>query len=188
MTSRNFENLEKTILKCGGEYGFFHSKRLLEIIKIIGKGMEYNRGIMEFCAYAHDLGAYAPYAKEDTDHAVRSRQMIDEIMAPYDFSPEEKTIIYEAVAFHHQPITLKSTEAILLRDADAIDFLGFIGAARDITRANRDLKKGIKTLRGHREKLPANITLESSKKLAEERIKETDLFLKRFEEESFNQF
>ena len=83
-------------------------------------------------------------------------------------------------------MSLKSIEAVLLRDADALDTLGFIGIARDITRAPKDIKKGIKAIQAHREKLPIILTLDSSKKMSAERIKEMDIFLNEFYSESFN--
>jgi len=75
-----------------------------------------------------------------------------------------------------------------LRDADAIDFLGFIGMARDITRAPNDIKRGVTSIQNHRDKLPDILVLDSSKRLAEERIKEMDIFLNRIIQESFTYF
>lgn len=185
MNDRNFDSLGKTTLECGGEMGFNHSKRLTKIIETIAGDMSYNREIIEFCAYTHDLGGYPKYAQENTDHAARSREIVEPFLEPFNFSEEEKQIIYETILNHHNPAQLKSIEAILFRDADAIDFLGFMGIARDITRAPGNIKKGIQSIRAHREKLPGILTLDSSKKMAEERIKETDLFLKIFGVESY---
>lgn len=126
--------------------------------------------------------------KENVDHAVRSREVVEPFVGQFDFSPEEKNIIYETILNHHNPVLLKSIEAVILRDADALDTLGFMGIARDITRAPKDIKKGIKAIQAHREKLPVILTLDSSKKIAAERIKETDIFLDRFFSESFNLF
>ena len=188
MDNRNFNNLSNTVLECGGEYGLYHSKRLINIIDLIAEGRNYNRDIMVFCSYTHDLGGYPKYMKENVDHALRSREVVEPFVAQFNFSPEEKDIIYETILNHHNPIPLKSIEAVLLRDADAIDTLGFIGIARDITRAPRDIKKGIKAIQTHREKLPAILTLDSSKIMAAARIKEMDIFLDKFFSESFNYF
>ena len=114
--------------------------------------------------------------------------MVEPFIEQFNFSHEEKEIIFETIPNHHNPTSLKSIEAVLLRDADAIDSLGFIGIARDITRAPKDIKKGIKSIQTHREKLPDILTLDSSKKMAEERIKEMDIFLNKFFSESFNYF
>jgi uncharacterized protein len=178
MSSRNFDNLSKTPLECGGEMGYNHSKRLIKLVDAIAGDMSYNK----------EMGGYPKYARENTDHAARSREIIEPFMEGFSFSEDEKEIIYETILNHHNPVPLKSIEAVLLRDADAIDFLGFMGIARDITRAPGNIKKGIQSIQSHRKKLPGILTLDSSKKLAEERIKETDLFLDRFQMESYSCF
>ena len=188
MDGRNFDNLSEVALECGGEYGLYHSKRLIKLIDTIAEDRSYDKGIIEFCAYTHDLGGYPKYAKENVDHAVRSREVAESFVEQYNFSPGEKNIIFETILYHHNPVSLTSIEAVLLRDADALDTLGFIGISRDITRAPRDIKKGIKSIQTHREKLPAILTLDSSKKMAAERIKEMDVFLDKFFSESFNLF
>jgi len=183
--SRDFESLGQEVLEFAGEYGFAHSKRLITIVDKIAKNRSYNKDIIVFCAYTHDNGAYAKYKKENVDHAVRSWEVVEPFMEPFSFSLEEKEIIFETILNHHNPVPLKSIEAVLLRDADAIDFLGFMGIARDITRAPRDIKKAIQSIQRHRQTLPAILTLDSSKKMAAERIKETDVFLEKFFLESF---
>ena len=185
MDGRNFDNLSKMVLECGGEYGLYHSKRLIKIIDAIAEDISYAKDIAVFCAYTNDLGGYPKYAKENVDHAVRSREVVEPFLEPFNFTHEEKDIIYETILNHHNPISLKNIEAVLLRDADAIDSLGFIGIARDITRAPRDIKKGIKSIQAHREKLPGILTLDSSKKMAEERIREMDIFLSKFFQKVF---
>ena len=188
MGDRNYEDLEKTVLECGGEYGLNHSKRLLEIINVISEGQSYNKNIIIFCAYTHDLGGYPKYIVKNVDHAIRSREVVDQFIDQLDFSGEEKEIIFETILNHHSSEPPGSFEAILLRDADAIDFLGFMGIARDITRAPNDIKKGIQAIQNHRDKLPEILVLDSSKRLAEERINEMDLFLNRFSFESFGYY
>lgn len=188
MNSRNFNSLSEMVLECGGEFGLYHSKRLIRIIDTIAEDRSFNKDITVFCSYTHDLGGYPKYMKENVDHAVRSRDVVEPFIEQFNFSHEEKEIIFETILNHHNTTSLKSIEAVLLRDADAIDFLGFIGIARDITRAPKDIKKGIKSIQTHRENLPDILSLDSSKKMAKERIKEMDIFLNKFISESFNYF
>lgn len=188
MRNRNFDSLSEMLLECGGEYGFYHSKRITEIVSTIAEGRAYNKDVIEFCAYTHDLGGYSKYVNENVDHAVRSSEIVGKLIERFDFSQEEKDIIIETILNHHNPVPLKSIESILFRDADALDFLGFIGITRDIARASKDIKKGIKSIQAHRTKLERILSLESSKKIAEERIKEMDIFLDRFFVESFNYY
>jgi uncharacterized protein len=147
MNSRNYDDLSKIVLECGGEYGLYHSKRLIKIIDVIAEERNYNKDVVIFCAYTHDLGGYPQYTKENVDHALRSRDVVEPFVAQFSFAHEETDVIYETILNHHNPVPLKSNEAILLRDADALDTLGVIGIARDITRAPRDLKKVLKQSR-----------------------------------------
>ena len=79
--------------------------------------------------------------KENVDHAVRSRDIVAPFINQFDFSNKKKETILETILNHHNPALLKNVEAVLLRDTDAIYLLGFIGITRDITRAQRDIKK-----------------------------------------------
>ncbi len=188
MNDRNFNSLSQVVLECGGEYGLYHSKRLIEIVNQIAEDRSFSKDIIVFCSYTHDLGGYPKYIKENVNHAIRSRDVVELFFKGFNFSQEEKEVIFETILNHHNPGPLKSIEAVLFRDADAIDFLGFMGIARDITRAQNDIQKGIKSIQSHREKLPSILTLDSSKIIAEERIKEMDIFLNKFISESFNYY
>lgn len=168
--------------------GLGHSRRLIKLVEELACGHYYNRDIICFCAYTHDLGGFGSYAKDNVDHATRSKEVVEEFIQQYDFTDEEIEIIYETILFHHTPCDLKSFEAVLLRDADALEFIGVIGMARDFTRAEKSLKKGISSIQNHRVKSMKNLTLESSKKIAELRIQETDTFIESFFKESYMEF
>ena len=131
MNSRDFNSLRDLVLECGGEFGLDHSKRLIKIVDVITENRSYNEDIIEFCSYTHDLGGYPKYMKENVDHAVRSREIVGPFIDQFDFSYGEREIIFETILNHHNPTSLKNIKAVLLRNADAIDFLGFIGIACD---------------------------------------------------------
>ena len=97
MDGRNFDNLSKMVLECSGEYGLYHSKRLIKLIDTIAEGRSYNKDIIVFCAYTHDLGGYPKYAKENVDHAVRSREVVEPFVEQFNFTQEGKDIIFEAI-------------------------------------------------------------------------------------------
>lgn len=188
MEKSAFARLEKLLSEVGGEYGLNHSKRLLELVKIIAEDKPYNQDVIRFCAYTHDLGASSKYAKEGVDHAVRSKEVAASLLTDFDFTDVEKEIILETIEKHHSEQPGESIESVLLRDADAVDFLGYIGIARDFSRAPKDIRKGFKSIQAHRNKLPGKLVLDSSRKLAEKRIQEMDEFIKKFPEESFDCF
>ena len=81
-----------------------------------------------------------------------------------------------------------STEAILLRDADVLDFLGVVGILRDFSKSPKDLRKGYETTKKRREKLPKTLFFEKSQELAKTRLRQMDKFLAIFETDSFGCF
>ncbi|OQB23517.1 MAG: hypothetical protein BWY11_01816 [Firmicutes bacterium ADurb.Bin182] len=185
MKKRNFEELKALTFEAGGDYGLNHSQRLIKLVEMIAQGRPYDRGVIEFCAYVHDFGAFSKYAQAGKDHVVRSMEVLPEIMDGYDFTGEEKKKISETVANHHKPGVFESFEAVLFRDADAVDFLGVIGIARDMMRSGKDINKAVDSIIRHREKLPAVLHEEAAKQLAKIRMEETDHFLSRLREEHF---
>ena len=178
------KGLEDLIFECGGEYGLNHSRRLIALIELIAAGRPYNKDVVLFCAYTHDLGAFGKYAKDGLDHAIRSREVVETLINDYDFREEDKLNILEAIEKHHKKNTGKSFEAILLRDADALDFLGFIGISRDFSRSPYDLKKGFQSIKRHRNDLANIVELSTAKKILRDRIAEMDNFIENFEKES----
>lgn len=186
MKEETIKELEGLIMECGGNYGFYHSKRLINLVNLISEGKPYNEDIILFCAYTHDLGAFKKYAIEGVDHAARSREVVETFLNKYNFGKEDEKIILETIENHHKKDVGNSFEALLLRDADALDFLGTIGMSRDFCRSPFDLKKAIQSIKRHRRDLVNLLELESSKKMSKERIAEMDHFIENFEKESMN--
>ena len=175
------KNLEQLIFECGGEYGLNHSKRLIALVDLISDKKPYNKDIVLFCAYTHDLGAFKKYAIDGVDHAVRSREVVEGLLSDYDFPEEDKLIILEVIENHHRKDPGKSYEALLFRDADALDFLGI---SRDFSRTPFDLKKAFQSIKRHRNDLASIVELDSAKAILQERLIEMDNFIKVFEKES----
>ena len=101
----------------------------------------------------------------------------------YDFSGEETAAIRETVSRHHSKETPESFEAVLFRDADAIDFLGYIGIARNLMRFAKDMPKAIEAIRRHYAALPAILHEDAAREIAKDRIAEMDAFLAGLERE-----
>lgn len=182
---QGFKRLEELVIECGGMYGFTHSKRIIELVRQVSEGKAYNEEIIEFCALTHDLGAYSKYAVSGVDHAVRSLEIVPALIKDYNFSNEEQELIYEVIGNHHGAAPGKSFESILFRDADALDFIGYIGITRDIARAGKDVAKGFDSIKKHRQKLPGMLVLESSQRIAKTRVEEMDQFINNFSFEAF---
>jgi uncharacterized protein len=172
----------------GGQWGINHTRRLLELISIIGAGLDYNHEALWIAAHLHDWGAYSPWAQKDIDHALRSRQVAEEYLSKKDCPPKLTELILECIELHHTAGDQRSLESLLLRDADILDFLGPVGVLRDVSKNTRDLRKAYQITKQRRENLPGLLCLEKAKELAEQRLAEMDHLLERFVADSFGFF
>jgi uncharacterized protein len=172
----------------GGKWGINHTRRLLQLVAVIGEGLDYDEEAVWLAAHLHDWGAYAPWAQKEVEHALRSRQVAESFLSERECPEELKTLVLECIALHHSEGTDRSLESILLRDADVLDFLGVVGVMRDFSKNPRDMRKAYQVTKMRREKLPGLLCLEKAREIATERVKQMDELLAQFEAESFGFF
>lgn len=172
----------------GGAWGLQHTQRLLRLIAIIGQGLTYDSEALWVAAHLHDWGGYAAWAQKGVDHALRSRQVAEPFLSDRDYPAEMKALILECIELHHAGDSDRSLESILLRDADALDFLGVVGVLRNFSKNPRELRKAYEETQKRREKLLGLLRLDKAKELAAERASRMDELLARFEEETFGCF
>ncbi len=188
MTKINKDEIARLTEEYGGQWGINHTRRLLRLISIIGAGQQYNSEAVWLAAHLHDWGGYSQWAKQGLNHALRSREVAEPFLIERDYPRDLTELVLECIEHHHGSDPDRSIEAILLSDADALDFLGVVGVLRDFSKKPRDLKKGYQTTKKRREKLPQMLCLEKSRELAAERIKQMDELLAAFEVDSFGYF
>ena len=127
----------------GGQWGMNHTRRLLELISIIGEGMEYNGEAVWMAAHLHDWGAYPPWAEKEVEHAFRSRQVAEDFLTERSCPAKLKTLVLECIEFHHTGGDQRSLESTLLREADILDFLGVVGVLRDFSKKSARSAQGL---------------------------------------------
>jgi uncharacterized protein len=172
----------------GGPWGINHTRRLLQLIDIIGKDCAYDQEAVWLAAHLHDWGAYNAWAQPGVDHALRSRQVAEVFLQKRGCPAELQDLVLECIETHHQGSPNRHVEAILLSDADALDFLGVVGVLRDFSRNPKDMRKALQDVQRHRSKLPGQLCLPRSQELAAGRIKMMDGMLVAFAEDSFGLF
>jgi uncharacterized protein len=172
----------------GGQWGINHTRRLLHLISIIGEGQKYDADAVWLAAHLHDWGGYAPWAQKGVDHALRSRQVADTFLTERAYPQALKQSVLECIELHHTGGEERSLESILLRDADALDFLGVVGVLRDFSKNARDLRAAFDIVKRRRDKLPGLLSLDKAKAMATARVKQMDELLTRFEQDSFGCF
>jgi len=172
----------------GESWAVAHAKRLLELIRQIGQDLPYDSDALQLAAYLHDWGAFDCYAQKGVDHALRSRQVAETQILPYmDLGTEVKNIILEAIELHdyRDKRTPQSNEALLLREADMLEFLGVIGMARDFARGPRDVAACTRRILGRRADIQDRFTLRGAQEIARVRLEHMQQCLQWLEEESY---
>ncbi len=188
MVTIDKEEIVRLTEEYGGHWGINHTRRLLQLISIVGEGQDYNADVVWLAAHLHDWGGYAHWAQSGVNHALRSKQVAQVFLTERGYPEDFVSLVIECIEYHHSADPNRSIEARLLSDADALDFLGVVGVLRDVSKNPKDLRKAYAATKGRREKLPGTLCLERSVEIAAERIKAMDDLLARFEEDTFGYF
>jgi HD superfamily phosphodiesterase len=188
MSSLSIAEIEKLTLEYGTGWAVAHVQRLLKLIDQIGVEMEYDREALTWAVYLHDWGAFPKFTQPDCEHALRSKQVAEtEIMPQVDLPPDVKTKIIEAIELHdyRDKRPVKSNEALLLREADFLDFLGAIGIAREFAKGPKNIRKSYEQLLARKEAIKDRFTIPQAKVIAEKRLARMNEFFEALLEESF---
>jgi uncharacterized protein len=182
------DDIVQMTLQVGEEWAIAHAKRLIELIKQIGADIPYDVRVMELAAYMHDWGAFPRYSQKEVEHAVRSRQVVEaEILPCLDLTPIQKNILLETIELHdyRDLRPTQSSEALLLREADMLEFLGLIGMARDFARGPRNVETCYKRILSRRTEIQDRFTLPGAQEIAQIRLERMEKSLQWLNEESF---
>jgi uncharacterized protein len=139
-TQPTLADIIQMTLDVGEDWAVAHAKRLIELVKQISGDLPYDAHVMELAAYMHDWGAFPVYFQKDVEHAVRSRQVVEsDILPRLPLTADQKETLLETIELHdyRDLRPTQSNEALLLREADMLEFLGMIGMARENLKISR---------------------------------------------------
>jgi len=104
-----------------------------------------------------------------------------------DLTAAQVTLILDAIQLHddRDPRPVPSTEVLLLREADFLDFLGVVGFARGFTGGPKDLATCYRRILSRRNALHDRFTLPRAQAIAAERLARMAQCLAWLEEERF---
>ena len=113
-------------------WGWRHSERnyVLGMALARADGLTVDADVVFAAAFLHDWGGIEPFAAPGVDHAVRSVQLAEPFLTEAGFPMEKFPAVRAAILGHMYDKEPEGPEAIVLHDADALDFLGVLGAAR----------------------------------------------------------
>ena len=180
METLDLPTLESQIWAAGEGWAIAHARRLLALIEQIAEDRNYDHQAIRWAAYLHDWGAFHQYYQAGCNHAALSRQIAErEILPKVDLPNRTKGLILEAIERHdyRDQHPTQSVEALLLREADCLDFLGVIGIAREFARGPNDLNLSYTRMIARRDLIQNRFTLPKAKTIAQQRLTRMDQFL-----------
>jgi HD superfamily phosphodiesterase len=142
-------------------------------------------------AYLHDLAAFKPWENEKLDHSDVAADIVDTILKGTGFPAAKIDAVRGAIRTHMYYRDPVGPEALYLHDADALDWLGAIGAARiialvDPNGGSPDGPKAVKMLEDNLKNVPARVLSPAGKAMVPPRQSELETFLKELRRESNN--
>jgi uncharacterized protein len=196
MASGYFQVLQRVILEQArpvDKYG--HQPRLHALTEAIGIGLDYDRDVVCAAAWLHDLGVFIGNRPEDGemlrcwDHVAFACAQAPAILREAGFPEHKIPGVLDCIRQHQPKDDPATLEATILRDADILEQLGAIGILRTVSKVGRDTRfprftDAEAALRRNLDELPDKILLESTRRLAEPRIRMLREFLGAVRDES----
>jgi HD superfamily phosphodiesterase len=165
-------------------WGYSHSQRDYELARSLAAAdhVTLDDDILFAAAYLHDMAAFPKWAENKKDHSDVAAAKIDIVLAGTDFPEAKKNAVRAAIRthmFYRDPV---SPEARYLHDADALEWLGAIGVARDLAlvdpKGGRPLPQdALNDLQENRDKVPSRVVTPAGKALIAPRLAEEKAFL-----------
>jgi uncharacterized protein len=113
-------------------WGFSHCERDYALARALAgeDHVTLDDDVLYAAAYLHDMAAFAPWADSKVDHADEAAQVVGPVLKDMGFPMQKLAAVQGAIRTHMYQRDPKGPEALYLHDADALDWLGAIGAAR----------------------------------------------------------
>ncbi|OYW36946.1 MAG: hypothetical protein B7Z42_11265 [Brevundimonas sp. 12-68-7] len=155
-------------------WGWRHSERnyLLAMSLAETEGLSVDPDVLFAAAFLHDWGGIAPFASPGVDHAVRSVELSEPFLRDAGFPMEKFPAVRAAILGHMYDKEPEGPEAVVMHDADALDFLGALGAARLLaaTGEGDDYDRALRTLDSFATAIPPRLKTETARRMAPERV------------------
>ncbi len=174
---------------------FSHQPRLYRLATELAGADRYDDDVLFAAAWLHDLGVFIGHRPEDPvalaqwDNVAYAIKEAPAILVKLGFRQDKIGAVLEAIRTHLPSTNPTTFEGTLLRDADILEQLGAIAILRTVCKIGRDTRfvrfaDALNLLKRNVEQLPAQLNLDSSRQLAQGRIKALNFFLEAAEAEA----
>ena len=171
-------------------WGWQHSERdyLLAVRLARGDQLHIDTDVLFAAAFLHDMAAFMPCPGPKIEHGECAARQARKMLEGTGF-PMQKLAAVQAAERGHMFYSTPGGDpnAIVLHDADSLNFLGDLGAARLIalTGANApSFAPAVKTLRGFLTKIPPRLITKTAQRIGARRAAELRAFLDRLQAET----
>ena len=167
-----------------GTHGFDHVERVFNLCLHIGREEGADLEVLALAALLHDVARPLESAGKVEDHALEGARIAREYLRSLNYPVEKIEAVAHAIEAHRfsrgpEPKTL---EARILSDADKLDAIGAIGVARVFMYSGehgRDIGASLRHFEEKILKLKDLMYTETAKRIAEERHRFTEEFIRR---------
>ncbi|HEY6514600.1 MAG TPA: HD domain-containing protein [Steroidobacteraceae bacterium] len=175
-------------------WGWTHSERdyLMAAQLAKGDGLHVDKDVLFAAAFLHDMAAFMPCVGADPkeEHGVCAAHQAAAMLRGTGF-PMQKLAAVQAAESGHMFYSDAGNDpnAIVLHDADSLDFLGDIGAARLIALTGEkgpSFAPAVKTLRGFIKSIPPRLITRTARRIGAARAAELDAFLDKLQSETLD--
>ena len=173
-------------------WGWQHSERNYRIGLQLAQGdnLQIDTDVLFAAAFLHDIAAFKPCSDPKMEHGDCAAIESEPILRAAGFPMQKYPLVAAAERGHMyygDPGTIP--EAIVLHDADSLDFLGAIGAARmlSLTSAQKpDFVAAVKSLRSFFKDIPPKLVTRTARTMGAARAAELQQFLDALDRETFS--
>jgi uncharacterized protein len=173
-------------------WGWQHSERNYRIALELaqGDGLRVDTDVLFAAAFLHDMAAFMPCQDTKLEHGECAARQSGAILQAAGF-PMEKLPAVQAAERGHMYYSNPGTqpEAIVLHDADSLDFLGEIGAARMLSLTGEQAEsfaRAVKSLRSFARDIPPKLITKTAQRMGAERAAALERFLDALQVQTFN--
>ena len=170
-------------------WGWRHCERDYLLARQIAReeNLAVDEDVLFASAFLHDAGAIAPFARDGVDHAVRSAELAEPLLRKAGFPMAKFPAVKAAITGHmFDKKAGASDAAIVLHDADALDFLGATGIARrlSVTGDSPDMDAALARLETVYRDIPERLVTGAAKRMAIPRLVAMQAFFDQLKRES----
>ena len=173
-------------------WGWQHSERnyLLALRLAKDDHLKIDTDVLFAASFLHDMAAFMPCQDKKMEHGECAAEQADTMLLGSGFPMQKLAEVQQAERGHmYYSNPGSDPTAIVLHDADSLDFLGDIGAARMISLTGAkapSFEPAVKALRGFLKDIPPQLITKSAKRIGAQRAAELKTFLDILQQETFD--